>query len=175
MDTFIVTGERNEGKTSFMARLHRCLQKSNMKISGFICPGIKNKSGSKDFVLQSLNDDSTIHFASREYHQEYNQYGAFFFNPQALKAGNSIIKGGLKNNCDIFILDEVGPIELSGKVWHDLLMNIIAHYSGILIITVRKTMLERVKEYFELKNPVILQIKKTQPEEAARMIIDHKN
>lgn len=175
MDTFIVTGERNEGKTSFMASLNKHLRNCDIKIAGFICPGKKNKSGSKDFVLQSLSDNLNIHLASREHHPGYNHHGAFFFNPQAIKAGNSIIKAGLKDNCEIFILDEIGPLELSGKVWHDPLKDILAEYSGILIITVRKEMLEKVKEYFELKDPVIFHIEKIQPEEAARMIIDYRN
>lgn len=175
MNVFIVTGKRNEGKSSYLNRLYIFLNGSGLKIGGFISPGKISESGNKDFVLQRLNEKSIMHLASREYHRAYEQIGAFFFNQEAIKKGDSIIEAELKEKCDIFILDEIGPMELSGKVWHDTLKRILAMHSGILIISVRKEMLKKVIDYFGLKDVAIIDIKKTKPETAGKKILNIEN
>lgn len=171
MVTFIVTGDRNEGKTSFLRRLIHYLKHPDKRINGFISPGKINKSGSKDFILQFLTEKQSVHLASREKYPGYDRCGAFFFNPKAVNKGKAIIEESLKSMSNIIIMDEIGPVELQGEVWHDPLKDIIKNYTGILIITVRKEMLERVKEYFEIVNPFIVDIKKINPEKAAEIIL----
>ncbi len=175
INVFIVTGERNKGKSSYLSRLYIFLKDYKLKIGGFISPGKLSESGNKDFVLQLLNEKSIMHLASREYHRAYEQFGAFFFNQEAIKKGDSIIESELKKKYDVFILDEIGPMELSGKVWHDTLRRILAMHTGILIISVRKEMLKKVIEYFGLKEATVIEIKKTKPEAAAKKILDIKN
>ncbi|MGC9344136.1 MAG: nucleoside-triphosphatase, partial [Bacteroidales bacterium] len=119
MKVFIVTGEINHGKTRYLRELYELLIEKNIKTGGFTSNGIINKEGLKDFEICNLSDNKSMHLASRNQYPGYIKMNeSFYFNPAAIEFGNNILEDTLKNNSSVVIIDEIGPIELNGRVWY---------------------------------------------------------
>ncbi len=171
MKTFIVTGEREGGKTSFQINLYKELSKSDKNLCGFLSIGEIDKDNNKDFILHNLVSGENKHLASRNGRSNYEKYGDFYFNPIAIHYGNTIIAKALKKKCDIFMLDEIGPFELEGYVWHDSLKKIISCHQGGLIISVRRRLIKKTVAYFRMNKPVVFNIHEISPAEASKNVL----
>lgn len=172
---FIITGTREGGKTLFLSDLFDFLSLFEKKISGFISRGSFNEEGQKDFILKNLKTGSEIPLASRNELQGYYQSGNFFFNPEAVEAGNAIITDALLEPEKIIILDEIGPMELSEEIWHDSFMRILNNYKGILIFSTRKRMIERIIEKYKIHEAFIEDIEQSSPRKIGDSILSIMN
>lgn len=160
MRVFIITGEREGGKTRFLNELFESFASGGKTVMGFLSLGRINEQGDKDFDVLDLTTQKKLPLASRTSREGYLRLGRFFFNTHALEFGNEIIDQALNQNCDILIMDEIGPVELSGQAWHSALKKVVANYKGNLIISVRKRLIDAVIKEFSLLNPEILDIGK---------------
>jgi len=168
---FIITGTREGGKTQFINDLFDFLSLFEKKIAGFLSRGSFNDQGQKDFILRNLKNGNEIHLASRNELEGYEQRGNFFFNTNAINAGNKIIEDALIEKEKIIILDEIGPLELSGKVWHDSFLRILNNHKGILIFSTRKRMMDRIIENYKIHEAFIEDIELTSPRKTGNSII----
>ena len=79
--------------------------------------------------------------------------GRFSFHKDAIEYGNDLI---LNDPSEIVMLDEIGKFEVDGFVWADLLKQLFDRNDLLLIITVRDTFVELVKNHFNLKETRII-------------------
>lgn len=172
MKVFIITGEINHGKTQYLSNLVNSLQEKNIKSGGFTSKGILNEKGNKDFEIVNLSDKRSMHLASRDYKPGYVKMNeSFFFNPMAIDYGTSILEKILQYKSEVVIIDEIGPIELEGKVWFTPLSRVLKSSPPILLLSVRKGLTNEVIKKFDLKDPVLIHITEISSTEAAGMIL----
>jgi len=171
MKTFLITGNRAEGKTSFIELLVDLISRNNIDATGFISRGRLKKDGSKDFYLQSLTGGREIILATKRPKADFKDYNYFYFNENALEIGESIINHSLKNKSPVIVLDEIGPVEFQKKGWYKALQRITESHKGILILSTRRRLVNRVPDFFRLKDYQIIDIRKTSPEKTAEVII----
>ena len=163
MMTFIVTGERGGGKTSFLEQLAQSLRKQDVKVGGFISPGLITIDGNKDFDIMDITGKTKMPLSSRSGKENYLDLGKFYFNPEALIFGEKIIGDAMNENCDILIMDEIGPVELNQNAWFRILKKVIYEYNGTLVLSVRRRLVEAVIRKFSLKNAEIIDINMFSP------------
>ena len=109
--------------------------------------------------------------ASREYHTGWTKTGNFYFNPEAIQAGNKILNNPEINKYDLIVIDEIGPFELSGEIWAGSLSNLLSHASCHMILLVRKSIIEEVIQKWNIKEAYIIDIEKVTVFEAENLIM----
>lgn len=79
--------------------------------------------------------------------------GRFSFSKENFHKAVGIIRDAM-NREGWLIIDEIGPLELSGEGFHDILKEVLALRTGKLLLVVRENnqMTEKVRTYFNLGN-----------------------
>lgn len=172
---FIVTGDQGSGKTQFIKDLYEFLSLFEKDIRGFISRKIFNDKGNKEFILRDLTSGKEISLATKIENPEYSENQKFLFNPKALDTGNLIIEEAVIDQCRILIIDEIGPYELSEKVWHNSFLRVLNKFKGYLIISVRKKMIEQVMDKYLIHEAFIEDIEQTSPRKTGDAILSIMN
>ncbi len=168
---FIITGSVEGGKTIFLKDLAEFLSLFEENVCGFISRGQFTNEGNKDFVLYNLSTRKETHLASRIEISSYYQAGKFYFNPEALNAGNEIIQKAINNSSPVLIIDEIGPVELLEEVWYESLINILQNYKGIVVFSTRKRLIEAVMSKFKILEAFVEDIEITTARKTGESIL----
>ena len=118
---FIVTGKVHSGKTTFLSRLTDRLRMEHIAMAGFLSHGAFSENRRSSFTLVNIQNGAQILLATIEKCEGWIPFGSFFFNPEALREGEKIIRKGLDQRTDLVVLDELGPFELEGGGWTGIL------------------------------------------------------
>jgi nucleoside-triphosphatase THEP1 len=136
----LVTGPKFSGKSSFIERLAKELHDAGLEPAGYFQRGLFDENGRKTgYQLVSIHDATTLPLAHRESPNSQWVFNDGAFRTAADKA---------PSNCDVFVLDEVGPLELSGK-GHASLLAKVCDVSVPLVLVVR----EELSNEFETMLP----------------------
>ncbi|MBA7663900.1 hypothetical protein ES703_71948 [subsurface metagenome] len=92
------------------------------------------------YDLIDLKKERSIPFIRKTGEKEWQKIGSYFFIPQSLAEAEKIILRG--KEADILIVDEVGPLELSGKGFWPALKQVIFHPLNSYLLVVRINILE---------------------------------
>ncbi len=172
---FIITGTRGGGKTQFLKDLHEFLSLFEKNIRGFICKGILNDKGGKDFYLKDLSSENKELLATRIVNPDSSENEKYLFKPKAVDLGNKIIEEAVIDQCQILIIDGIGPYELSNKIWHQSFSRVLNNYKGILIISTRKKMIEYIMDKYLIHEAFVEDIDITSPRITGNAILSILN
>lgn len=147
---YILTGPVGSGKTTALINWI----KGRKDVSGILTPltGEKrvflNAKTGEQFPMEAEADESAV-----------LSIGRFRFSKQNFEKAIQAIRETMHHD-GWLIIDEIGPLELQGKGFHDVLKEVLAQRKDKLLLVVREGLLEKVKNYFELNafeiNPVDL-------------------
>jgi len=159
LQVIFITGPVGSGKSTFIRELILFLSLKKFTLKGIYSKGLINPDGTKDFILCNISGSDEVFFATMKPVPGFINNGSYFFNPAAIKYGESILEDSLKSNPDLIIIDEIGPVEINDKIWASSLSSILEKYKGILILTIRKNLVNDVKQKFNIETPVIYELK----------------
>jgi nucleoside-triphosphatase THEP1 len=149
---YIITGEQGAGKTTLLGEVVDELQKAGVKTGGIIAKGTW-KNGQRDgFSLVRLSDRKSFLLSSIHPQEGYFKLKRFWFNPEAVLAGNKELQACLTNDTQVVVIDEIGIFELEEKVWYHSLVSLLKETDKTVIITVRNKIRKEVLEKFRLNN-----------------------
>ena len=97
--------------------------------------------------------------------------GSVFVNPDALSMGNVILGSAGTGRPDLIVVDEVGPFELKGLVWHDALTELVGNCASAILWVVRAQIAEEVINRWELDDPIVLNPSVHSMEQAFKLIL----
>ncbi len=151
---FIISGKQGEGKTTLLMQVTALLKKQQIALSGFAAKGYW-KNGQRDaFDLTDLQSGKTIPLCTRNIN---NKHG-FIFRMDALQYGSLLLKPSHSKNKILFVIDEVGKMELKGEVWFLALHDLLKKGNNPILITVRDQFVEQIVKKFGLTNSKIFQL-----------------
>ena len=75
--------------------------------------------------------------------------GRFAFSKAGFEKAIQIIRDAI-NKEGWLIIDEIGPLEIKGEGFCDLLKEVLAQRNDKLLLVVREGLLQQVKEYFSI-------------------------
>jgi nucleoside-triphosphatase THEP1 len=101
----------------------------------------------------------------------YLPAGRFYFNPSALRAGNRIVDQAILNHSEVILIDEIGPLELAGKIWHQPLLRLLEEFPGILVFSSRKRMIEKIMDKYGIYEAFVEDIEQTNPRTTGDAIV----
>ncbi len=150
----IVTGPINSGKSSWMlADFAR-----HDSADGFICVKVRENDIHTGYDLLRPLDNSRQPFIRKIDHRppDWNEVAIigrhYSFCHEGFAFAEMIADQAIKNQVCTFFLDELGPLELSGKGFAPLLTRLL-HNPINLVLTVRETLVSQIAERFALRQP----------------------
>ena len=77
------------------------------------------------------------------------EVGRFVFSKKAFEKANGILEKASKEKDSWIIVDEIGPVELKGEGFHEMIKEILSSKSGLSILfVVRQGILDEVMQHF---------------------------
>jgi nucleoside-triphosphatase THEP1 len=132
---FILTGPVHSGKTTLLKKVVWELKKQKYKVDGFLSEAVGEKKQAVGYDLFDLEEETSIPFIRRTGEENWQRIGSYFFIPQSLAQAKKIILR--RKDADILVVDEVGPLELSGKGFWPALKQVILLESKRYLFVVR--------------------------------------
>ena len=154
MDIVMLVGESGSGKTTAALRCtHRAWQ-SNRSVGGIVALGTFEQNRRDSFQVVNLATGEKRLLAKRDLPSSVMQ-GPFGFSEEGLTFGHKALRSAIEHKSDLVVVDEVGPLELSGSGWAEDLHLLSRTPPNYLLLTVRPAILEEVRTTFFPKLPTV--------------------
>jgi nucleoside-triphosphatase THEP1 len=168
---FLVTGSVQGGKTTFLFELVELLKKRGLSLGGFLAKGSFENGKRSAFVLHNIENGTELAMASVHETAQWLKYRRFWFNPDAFKEGMEWIRLCLLQKPDVLVIDEVGPMELEGSGWSEVLESLINSPVSVQLWSVRESLIGEVMEHWSISSEHLIRIDNEEVHKAANLII----
>lgn len=148
----IITGKPRSGKSTLVLKLSEKLKSMNISIGGLITPELKdqNRYGFEIIGISSGKRKILALEKSRTSEKSKYKLGKYIVFTENFV---EIFEEEIKNPKDVFIIDEVGPMEIpSRKIQGSFLEELKKSEIKTVIITVKKDMVQEIKNFFTQDN-----------------------
>lgn len=136
---FILTGPVHSGKTTLLKRAVHELKKQGIGVDGFLSEAIIEGQAIAGYNLFDIKSEITIPLIRKTGQRAWQRIGDYFFFPQGLTMAKDIILRS--READLGVVDEVGPLELSGKGFWPALLQVIFRPSVSFLLVVRESVI----------------------------------
>lgn len=167
---FLITGPVQGGKTTYLSELTGLLKKRGLTLGGFLCPGRFDSGERSGFNLKNIVTGTELPMASNLDTDEWIKFRRFWFNPDTFKQGMKWIESSQVQESDVVVIDEVGPMELEGSGWSELLKTLVISPIPVQLWSVRENLLEEVMQQWDISTEQLIRIDKLRVEKAAELI-----
>lgn len=154
----IVSGEIEEGKTTFLLKLIPLLKDKGLRLKGFVAKGIHDKDRRIGYDLEDLDNGNSIPFIRKTVAKDTFRHGKYYFSEKGIEFGNRIFDSIGSSNTDLFIIDEVGPVELKGKGWSAGIEELIHNNCIPQMWVVRKSLVKKVIRQWNIGDVMLINI-----------------
>lgn len=117
----VVTGEKGQGKTTRVGEVVSALRERGLRVGGILAPGEMREGRRWSIDLVDLGSGRRVPMATRDPDTPWPTVGAFQVSPEAMELGRVALSPERASECDLMVLDEVGPWELAGQGWSSAL------------------------------------------------------
>lgn len=154
----IICGETNQGKTGKLEAIYA----EEKEGDGFVAQKIFKDSMFCGYELIRLSTGESITQALIENlfpEKETPLYkqGSFFFFKESFVFADSIIEEVIRNKIDPVFIDEIGPLELRGKGYHESLKKIFKE-DRTIYITVRNKLVNDLIDFYSFKDYSLIKV-----------------
>jgi nucleoside-triphosphatase THEP1 len=167
---FLVTGPVQGGKSTFLSALTALLKKRGLAPGGFLCPGTIASGNRSEFYLKNILTGMVLPMGSAKETSGWFKYRRFWFNPVAFKKGKEWIRECLGQEAQVLVIDEVGPMELEGSGWSELLDALVVASVPVQLWSVRENILQEVIQRWNIDPVHLIRIDSTDADQVANVI-----
>ena len=168
----IITGNIREGKTTFAQKIISNLHERKIRLAGFLSIGINSNGQRTGFNLFDLESSESIELCSDIKTENRLQLGKYFFNEAALMRGNEILSVANLSDKQLVVIDEIGPLELSGRGWGSSIENITRTIAIPHLWIVRKSLVKNIIRRWNVGNAYIFDISENTTMEVENKLIE---
>jgi len=121
---FALTGKPKSGKTTAVLKLLESLSKNGIKVGGFYTTEAKNNDKRIGFDIVDISTGKRGVLAGVDQNSEI-KVGKYGVNVEDLeRIGVRALERGLEN-CQVLIIDEVGPMELKSQLFRKIVRQVL--------------------------------------------------
>ncbi len=139
-------GEKHSGKSTSAAELAQAVRSKGFNIAGLLAPSIYNKGVLTGFDVLDLRTEARAPLASRT--AGGSQGGPYIFTAEGLKVGRSALSPDATKSAELIIVDEFGPLELSGGGWRKEVDLLLTSTDAVILLVVRRELAEEVQRLY---------------------------
>jgi len=154
---FIVTGSIGEGKTAWLAKLAGLLREKGVSVGGILALRIVEDGVTTGYDISEISSGDRTPFL-RHTGSETMGVERFTMDDAGFIAGRNALDPANNLGNDVVIVDEVGPLELKGRGWSEVLVSLLDETRATVIIAVRKTLKEAVIERFGMDDARVIDV-----------------
>lgn len=169
---FIVTGEKAGGKTAFIKKLIHNLREKEIKLVGFYSEGHWDNNIRSGFDLVDINSGNRIGLCKNKAIKGWIAISHFWFNPEAIEVGTSILENYSAATPELIVVDEVGKLEAEQEVWYKSVSATLHNTQLPLLLSIRKQFIDLITEKFCINNVITFDIENNTPGKVSNRIIN---
>jgi nucleoside-triphosphatase THEP1 len=146
----LVVGEPGSGKTSWCRRYINSCRKSGTSVGGILSPATEKQGqriGSNALDLLTGEKVPFARLSARGSVRGGEEVGDFTISGRGISFACTAIERAVASRCDLVVIDEVGPLELSGKGLMPAVELALASPVGVLLV-VRRRLREALERRF---------------------------
>lgn len=122
---WMVTGPRQAGKSAFCQEMAETARRAGWDVAGLLSLAQIEQTARTGILTRDLRTGESHQLASASRQsQEDLVFGDWYFNRQTLAWGNRVLARSLP--CDLFIVDELGPLEFNCQIGWQAALDILA-------------------------------------------------
>ncbi len=140
----ILTGPVHSGKTTLLKTTIPFIKKQGFQIEGYLSEAVWENQKCAGYNLFDLKHCKSHTFLRKNGKKAWERTGPFYFLPETLAIAQNIINQS--RNADLCVVDELGPLELSGKGIWPVLEEILFFLKPHFILVVRDGILKNFME-----------------------------
>lgn len=167
---FIVTGAVGDGKTTFIRNLTGVFRENNIESGGVLSERVMTGGHVKGYDLVNIKTGQREVLLRENGECGPESIGRYSICLAAVETGNNILTSLVHDSNTIVVVDEVGLLELRGEGWAGSLDKLVGTNGNHLILAVRNTFIDRVITRWDLTEPVIFDVTKTNFNDAFAII-----
>lgn len=139
-------GEKHSGKTTGAANLIKAARAEGFDVAGVLAPSLYRGGRLTGFDVVDLRDGTRAPLARRGI--DASTMGPFTFIEDGLRLGSAALSREAVQSADLVIVDEFGPLELSGQGWRRIVDSLLASISTVILLVVRRELVESVRHIY---------------------------
>ena len=149
------TGPKHSGKSTAAAALAGRARQVGATVAGLLAESVYHEGQLAGFDAVDLGTGRRAPLARRGVVGPV-QVGDFTFIERGLALGAEALSPAAAAGADLIIVDEFGPLELSGQGWRQAVDALLASASGLLLLVVRDRLVEAVAQLYAAHHPTRL-------------------
>jgi nucleoside-triphosphatase len=145
---FIITGQREAGKTTLCRSVIELARERNWTVAGLLSPGIFQKGQKTGIQVIDLHTDQSRALAQKNTGEIYGtRTKTWNFDENALQWGNECLKMAVP--CQLLVVDELGILEFDqGQGWMSGFSAIDSHQYSLAMIVIRPELLQSAFQHW---------------------------
>jgi nucleoside-triphosphatase THEP1 len=167
----IISGEIQEGKSTFLKEIIPLLKQAGLKLNGMLAEGVHEGQERIGYDLIDVSSGERCIFIRNQFMPGWYKHGKYYFSPEGLSFGKKILEGITNKNTDLIIIDEVGPVELKGKGWAPDIENLLSRHRIPQLWVVRKPLVKKAARQWNIGGLMVIDIGKEEYKNVAEEII----
>ncbi len=136
---FILTGPLHSGKTIQLKESVQKFKDQEIRVDGFLSPAVFEDQERIGYDLFDLNKEESIPLLRKRGDTSWQKIGPYFFVPSGLEEAQKVLSRARES--EICVVDEVGPLELTGKGFWPALDKVLFPPATTFLISVRESIL----------------------------------
>lgn len=142
----IISGDINSGKSTRLIKRVRGLKKK-YRVGGVIAHPVFKEGEKSGFEIEDLSTGELFPLAENIPTSKFtHKQGRFYFDNTLFEELNNRLFEMIDN--EYIIIDEIGPLELSGSGYSPALKYLLNNYKNHLILVIRNKLLSEFKNTF---------------------------
>jgi nucleoside-triphosphatase THEP1 len=147
---FILTGEQGEGKTKMLLSLIDELRNRGIPVGGIVAPCVMTDGKRMGYDIEDIRTRQRQILCRIDAHDSGITAGPFRFRPEAIAFGRMALSPGHLKGCRVICVDEIGPLELSGKGWGPTMESLFQTRKCCVLLVVRRSLVDHVVERWHI-------------------------
>jgi nucleoside-triphosphatase THEP1 len=170
----LLVGERKSGKTTCCLTAARMLRDKGLRPGGVVCPKLLDRAGEVIGIdaLNLLDDPPSRELLARtDLGMDGPSTGAYHFSEKGLQFGREALDAGARLG-DIVFADELGPLEMGGKGFSNLIDIARTPSTPPMVIVVRTSLVFDVCERLAPIPTTLLHFASSHPKETPARLLE---
>lgn len=138
-----LAGAVHSGKTTFLSQLLPKLEALGVPVCGYLSPMAVIEGRAAGYDLFDIRNSRTCPLLRTRGEAGWQKVGPYFFLPGGLEAARAAIHG--RRSGETLIVDEVGPLELSGRGVWPALKEVLSKPSVNCLLVVRTPLVRELR------------------------------
>ena len=147
MQILLWTGQKHSGKSTAAGELVECLQHAGFSCAGLLAPSRYENGKLCGFDALDVATGIRERLLNRVENGQETHVGNFAFCDAGLQLAEDALTKPLDGGVDFVVVDEFGPLELSGSGWRRKIDE-LAELDGVLMLVVREELTQPVAEIY---------------------------